>query len=801
MIVQRMARGAACLLLIAACGTAGAQTVDYLAETAAPARAGSVTAAKVPWNCEGSTCKASAPSQLNQVEMCSDLARQVGALKAYRYGSVSLDAAQLQRCNGGSPLASKVAPPAKPMSPRSVPLPAGSVPPVGSSTTGRATTNVSGLSKDALFKTPEYWRDQYAARLRNAPQATVDAINLKNAALRAAGKSFRVGLTDVYNRPLDQITGLKLPAKPADFPMPAPDIAAMAPERNCSTVTVRPTDTHVDMRDLNLVTPVRNQRSCGSCWAFATLAALESAILLKNGGDAAVLELSEPQVIMCAWTVPGGCAGGIQGGAGGYVTDHPVVTAAEWDYPAWYDGGKPNRCATFNANQSPYRARRWGYVSGVAGLLNPSPSRQSMKDAIVQYGSIVASLQATDTFRDFAGGVYDMNDNATLSPNHVVQIIGWDDSLRAWLIKNSWGENWGEGGFAWVRYDTNVIGAYAMWVEAEMTRDATCATNSMADRSDVKDAGPATFDFYQVHRIQSRQSALVVETNDALIGDDRGNKVQQYPAHGAAIFSGDSLNQNWYFVPAGTVNGRTAYRILNGGYGRFMTDVDGRVLSQPGNGNDTQRWLIDKNSIGDREYTFRNVQSGRAMQIPEGNNSPEATVVTDRYTGTINQRFIISSVNVPAGMENRNDTRIYLVPVHAGSMALDLPAGNTRSGTAFNIWQRMGNNANQLFTPLRVSDRGPFELRTNVAPVKCVGISGGSRADGAIAELEECDGREQQHWYFLPVPREGGRFLLFNERSGKVLEVLGRGTTNGTGVGQWEFVHGDNQKWELRENP
>ena len=797
----RLVSVAAALMLVAAT-SASAQSVGYVAETAAPSRVnGAVTAAKVPWTCEGATCKASAPAALNQQEMCSDLSRQVGALKSYRYGDVSLGAAQLQQCNGGSPLAMKVpTQSAKQLPSKS----AGQMTPVLSSATKVAPAGASQVpvrvSKEPLFKTPEHWRTQYAARLRNAPQATVDAINLKNAALRAAGKSFTVGLTGVYNVPLERITGLKLPQKPADFPQPKPDIVAKSPEPNCSTVTVRPTDERVDMRDLNLVTPVRFQNGCGGCWAFATVAALESATLLKNGGDAATLRLSVPQVLMCAWTHPGGCAGGMQAGAAGYLTDHSVVTDAEWNYETWNENGQPNRCATFNANQSHYRARRWGYVSGGAGVFIPNPSRQSMKEAIVQYGSIAAAMQSTDTFREYAGGVYDLNDNGTLAPNHVVQIIGWDDSLHAWLIKNSWDVTWGEGGFGWVRYDTNLIGAYSVWVEAESTPDATCATNSGREEAE-KIAGAASFEFYQLHRIQSRQSALVVETNDALLGDDRGNKIQQYPAHGGAIFSGDARNQSWWFLPGGMVNGRPAYRIFNDGYGRFMTDVDGRVLSQSGNGNNTQRWLIDKSSMGSNEFTITNVQSGRALQVPEGNNNPEAAIVTDRVTGMVNQRFVISSIRVPAGMEDRAAKPLYFVPVHASNMALDLPGGNTRSGTAMNIWQRVPENGNQLFTPQRI-EGGAFELVTHVATLrKCLGIRGGSMDDGAVAEVEDCDGREQQHWFIMPVPRENGRFMIINQRSGKVLEVLGRGTTNTSGVGQWEFVHGDNQKWELREQP
>ena len=49
--------------------------------------------------------------------------------------------------------------------------------------------------------------------------------------------------------------------------------------------------------------------------------------------------------------------------------------------------------------------------------------------------------------------------------NHYVVLMGWEDGARAWFIKNSWGRNWGNGGFAWVGYDSNNLGAQAAWVE------------------------------------------------------------------------------------------------------------------------------------------------------------------------------------------------------------------------------------------------------------------------------------------------------------------------------------------------
>lgn len=49
----------------------------------------------------------------------------------------------------------------------------------------------------------------------------------------------------------------------------------------------------------------------------------------------------------------------------------------------------------------------------------------------------------------------------------MVLLIGWDDEKGAWLVKNSWGEEWGEKGFGWIKYGSNNIGVFAAWIDAE----------------------------------------------------------------------------------------------------------------------------------------------------------------------------------------------------------------------------------------------------------------------------------------------------------------------------------------------
>ncbi len=107
------------------------------------------------------------------------------------------------------------------------------------------------------------------------------------------------------------------------------------------------------------------------------------------------------------------------------------------------------------------RALSWGYVNEKSPLELPPVAQ--LKDALIEHGPLAMPIQGDACFSVYQAGVF--NGNRKGYPNHVMVLIGWDDEKQAWLIKNSWGEEWGEKGFGWVGYGSNDIGRFAAWIQ------------------------------------------------------------------------------------------------------------------------------------------------------------------------------------------------------------------------------------------------------------------------------------------------------------------------------------------------
>ncbi len=217
----------------------------------------------------------------------------------------------------------------------------------------------------------------------------------------------------------------------------------------------------------NKVTEIKYQGVCGSCWAFTSAAVVEANYLIRKNMS---LDLSEQHILDCAEAVQpvyrGGKvvyvksrAGSCQGGWYGPVFEYFKTKSAALEARIPYKF-KESVCTAPGTNQ--YKIVAWGYVKPDGGI----PTLREMKEALCKYGPVAACVKVTPAFQAYRSGIFDEFAPVTgpRDINHAITIVGWDDGKQAYLIKNSWGAQWGEKGYVWVKYGCNNIGFGAAWI-------------------------------------------------------------------------------------------------------------------------------------------------------------------------------------------------------------------------------------------------------------------------------------------------------------------------------------------------
>ncbi|CAA3017732.1 cysteine protease RD19A-like [Olea europaea var. sylvestris] len=221
-----------------------------------------------------------------------------------------------------------------------------------------------------------------------------------------------------------------------------------------------PTD--FDWRDHGAVTPVKNQGSCGSCWSFSTTGALEGANFLSTGK---LVSLSEQQLVDCDHecdpeekdSCDSGCSGGLMNSAFEYTLKAGGLMKEE-DYP--YTGTDRAAC----------KFDKTKVAAKVANFSVVSLDEDQIAANLVKNGPLAVGINAA-FMQTYIGGVSCPYICFKRVLDHGVLLVGYGAAGYApirlkkkpyWIIKNSWGENWGEKGYYKICTGHNVCGVDSM---------------------------------------------------------------------------------------------------------------------------------------------------------------------------------------------------------------------------------------------------------------------------------------------------------------------------------------------------
>ena len=212
-----------------------------------------------------------------------------------------------------------------------------------------------------------------------------------------------------------------------------------------------------DWRDVNnVVTPVKDQGQCGSCWAFSAVATMEGAYNYKSGS---LNEFSEQELVDCTNSGHYTCnVGGEMSDGVDYIASSQsgyIYTETAYPYTATSCSILKN-CCSAESNT--------GVNTGITGhTAITSGDEDALKSAAGTYPVISVGIDASSTqFQLYSSGVYAPAGCSSSSLDHGVAVVGYDTMMVGgdyWIVKNSWGTGWGEDGYIYMaRNDNNKCG-------------------------------------------------------------------------------------------------------------------------------------------------------------------------------------------------------------------------------------------------------------------------------------------------------------------------------------------------------
>jgi hypothetical protein len=214
----------------------------------------------------------------------------------------------------------------------------------------------------------------------------------------------------------------------------------------------------------NYMTSVKNQGSCGSCWAFGTLGVVEAiyntekgrysiepAFLLNNSLRSEWFsafyeqnpiriqalnypDFSEQELVSCS--TAGDCGGGFISKACHYVQNSGIVPENCFPYQA--DDVACQRCTNYLQKLS--RISNWAWIA-------TSTIQENAIKTTLQNGPVIATMDVYSDFYNYSSGIYSPTAGAAYEGGHCIIFVGYNNNQNSWICKNSWGTNWGVNGY------------------------------------------------------------------------------------------------------------------------------------------------------------------------------------------------------------------------------------------------------------------------------------------------------------------------------------------------------------------
>jgi len=196
---------------------------------------------------------------------------------------------------------------------------------------------------------------------------------------------------------------------------------------------------------MGAVTPIKNQQQCGSCWAFSTTGSTEGCHFITTK---TLVSLSEQNLVDCSSSEGNeGCEGGLMDDAFKYIIANKGIDT-ESTYPY-----------TAETGTCQYAASNCG--STVTSFTDVTSGSETALQTAVYGAPVSVAIDASQpSFQSYTGGVYYEPACSSTQLDHGVLSVGWgvdtqNNNTAYWIVKNSWGTDWGLNGYIWMSRNAN----------------------------------------------------------------------------------------------------------------------------------------------------------------------------------------------------------------------------------------------------------------------------------------------------------------------------------------------------------